>query len=382
MTLRKVSRNNSSNKTGKSLVLGQGRLKARRPVAVIDIGSNSVRQVIYEGLTRAPAVLFNEKVLCGLGEGLVATGRLNENAVERALRAIRRFVALQEQTHVGEVHIIATAAARDASNGRQFINQVEELTGCDVEVLTGEMEAHYAALGVRSGFHKPTGIVGDLGGGSLELVGIDTNVEPGLTLPLGGLRLRELAGESLEESRKIARTHLKASRTDWPKGKKTFYAVGGTWRSLGKLHIANQHHPLQSVHEYLVDAAEMARFCRKLVNRDASKFRGMDAVSKNRRELLPYGAVVLREIISLYKPDVIAMSSIGVREGFLYSRLTRRKQEQDSPAGLCQGFVHPARPFTQTLCGTRPMDGQGISQAGNRRKRRRGQASHCCLLPS
>lgn len=334
MTLPKVSRNNSSNRVGKPLELGQGRLKQRVPVAVIDIGSNSVRQVIYEGLTRAPAVLFNEKILCGLGEGLVASGKLNEIAVERALRAIRRFVALQDQTHVGEVHIVATAAARDASNGPDFIRRVHELTDCDVEVLTGEMEAYYAALGIKAGFHHPVGIVGDLGGGSLELAGINGGVEDPVSLPLGGLRLRELASDDLDKARKIARDHFRDTRTKWPnsasQGRRTFFAVGGTWRSLGKLHIANQHYPMPSVHEYQIDGDELSRFCRKILDEGLDGFRGINAVSKNRRELLPYGAVVLREFISAYEPDRIALSSLGVREGFLYSRLKATEKAKDS----------------------------------------------------
>jgi exopolyphosphatase/guanosine-5'-triphosphate,3'-diphosphate pyrophosphatase len=314
----------------KPLALGQGRLKERVPVAVVDIGSNSVRQVIYEGLTRAPAVLFNEKVLCGLGEGLVSTGKLNEVAVERALQTIRRFRALQFQAHVGEVHILATAAARDASNGPDFIRQVEALAGYPVEVLTGELEARYSALGIRSGFYKPAGIVGDLGGGSLELAGINEDIETGITLPLGGLRLRELAEGSLDKARKIARTHLRKNRIDWPGDTKTFFAVGGTWRSLGKLHIANRHYPLPAVHDYELDAAEMERFCTRIAQKDLEDFRGLAAVSKNRRELLPFGAVVLREIIHLYKPDRISISSLGVREGFLYSRLSERERAKDS----------------------------------------------------
>lgn len=330
MTLPKTSQNSSSSKKAKGLSLGQGRLQQRKPIAVVDIGSNSVRQVIYEGQTRAPAVLFNEKILCGLGEGLVATGKLNEVAVERALRALRRFVALQEQTHVDQVHILATAAARDAKNGPDFIDQVRKITGNDVEVLTGEMEAWYSGLGIKSGFHKPSGIAGDLGGGSLELIGIDRNPGEGITLPLGGLRLRELAEGSIDEAKKIAQEHIRQSSVEWPGEERTFFAVGGTWRSLGKLHIANHDYPLAAVHDYEIDAEEMLRFCEKVAAKDGNDISGMGAVSKNRRELLPYGAAVLAEIIQRYEPTKIAMSSLGVREGFLYSRLSKREQKKDS----------------------------------------------------
>lgn len=330
MTLQKVSPNSSSNESIPESELGQGRLKQRSPIAVIDIGSNSVRQVIYEGQTRAPSVLFNEKILCGLGEGLVASGKLNELAVERALRALRRFVVLQKQLQVGKVHILATAAARDASNGPDFIQQVNEITNCEVEVLTGQMEAHYSALGIKSGFHQPSGIVGDLGGGSLELVGINGTTAPGITLPLGGLRLRELASGSTAIAREIAREELSNQTVDWPAAKKVFYTVGGTWRSLAKLHMANRDYPLKATHEYEVDAGEMAEFCLKVAEDNLKDIKGMRAVSKNRRELLPFGAIVLHEIINQYQPDSIATSSLGVREGFLYSQLPASEQQKDS----------------------------------------------------
>ena len=330
MMLRRALHSSFSANQRKAIQLAQGRLKEREPVAVIDLGSNSVRQVIYEGQTRSPSVLFNEKILCGLGEGLHLSGKLNEIAVERAIRALRRFKQLQHQTGVGDVHVLATAAAREAENGPQFIARVEELMECHVEVLTGAMEAHYAALGIHAGFHKPSGIVGDLGGGSLELVNVNAKKGSGITLPLGGLRLREMAGESLSKAAKIARKAFSESTVTWDNSDKTFYAVGGTWRSLGRLHLSYYDHPLPAVHEYEVPADRMLRFCSKVAARQLSDIRGIEAVSKNRRELLPYGAAVMGEIIKAYAPDTIAISSLGVREGFLYSRLPQKEREKDS----------------------------------------------------
>lgn len=333
MMLQKVLRNVFSNDAVASAgaaPLPQGRLKEHVPVAVIDIGSNSVRQVIYEGLTRAPAVLFNEKVLCGLGSGMVASNRLNDKGVERALAALRRFKALRRLLDVRDVHIFATAAARDAENGPDFIDQVTAISGHAVEVLTGAREAEYSALGIKSGFHKPNGIVGDMGGGSLELIGINGETEPGITLPLGGLRLRDLAGGSVEKARKIAREQLKKATVEWPAKERTFYAVGGTWRSLGKLHIASHSYPLPAVHDYEVAADEMADFCREIAEKGPAHMRGITAVSKNRRDLLPFGALVLGEIIRRFEPKTIALSSLGIREGFLYSRLSEAERQRDS----------------------------------------------------
>lgn len=309
--------------------LGQGRLKDRRPIAVIDIGSNSIRQVVYEGLTRANSVLFNEKVLAGLGKGMVLTGRLDDVAVERALRAIERFVAMGKQLQVSKTHIIATAAARDAKNGIDFIRKVEEISGTTVEVLTGAMEAQYSALGIKNGFHNPNGIVGDMGGGSLELVGINGKVAEGITLPLGGIRLAELAAGNAEEAINIANSQLAETKVDWPAKGKTFYAIGGTWRSLGKLHMAHTKYPLPSVHDYTISAEEMMKFCELIITEGLSKISGVVAVSKNRRELLPMGAIVMRATLKRLGAKYVAFSSLGVREGVVYSLLSDEEQQKD-----------------------------------------------------
>ena len=308
----------------------QGRLGQIRPVAVIDIGSNSVRQVIYEGLTRAPAVLFNEKVLCGLGKGIAATGQMEPEAVERATAALRRFRALGRQAGVSETHILATAAARDASNGAEFIDQVEKMFGREVLVLTGAMEAQYSAWGIWSGFHKPDGIAGDLGGGSLELIGINGDIEGGVTLPLGGLRLAETAGDSITQAAKIAKREMEKARIAWPGAGRNFYAVGGTWRSLAKLHIAQTDYPLPVLHNYSVEAKQMLSFCKRLISKPLDDAKGIDAVSRNRRSLLPFGALVMREVITRMKAERVVISSLGVREGYLYSLLTEKDRAEDS----------------------------------------------------
>ena len=216
-----------------SPVVAQGRLKGLKPIAVIDIGSNSIRVVIYEGIVRSPTVLFNEKILCGLGKGLAKTGKLNEKSVEAALRALKRFRALAEQAGAVSIHALATAAAREASNGPDFIAQAEAILGRHIEVLSGKEEAHYSALGIISGFYRPKGVAGDLGGGSLELVAVnDHQIGEGITLPLGGLRLQDMSNEKLAEAAKIARTELARATLLKADQGMVFYAVGGSWRNL------------------------------------------------------------------------------------------------------------------------------------------------------
>ncbi|MBV2142765.1 exopolyphosphatase [Falsochrobactrum sp. TDYN1] len=313
-----------------SPAVAQGRLKGLKPVAVIDIGSNSIRVVVYEGIVRSPTVLFNEKLLCGLGKGLVRTGKLNEKSVEVALRALKRFRVLAEQAGAISIHALATAAAREAKNGPDFIAQAEAILGRHIEVLSGKEEAHYSALGIISGFYKPQGIAADLGGGSLELVAVkDHEIGDGITLPLGGLRLQDMANEDLDEAARIARTELdRATLLEKHQGE-VFYAVGGTWRNLAKLHMTANHYPLHVMHGYEMEPAEAQDFLKRVAKGNIDTMPGIEAVSKNRRQLLAYGATVLLEAIRRMKPSRIVFSALGVREGYLYSLLPKNEQKLD-----------------------------------------------------
>ncbi|MCX5493261.1 exopolyphosphatase [Kaistia dalseonensis] len=299
-----------------------GRLNGSGPVAIIDIGSNSVRLVVYERMSRSPMPLFNEKELAGLGRGVATTGRLNEDAVQAALAAIRRFVGLCGQMRVKTIHVLATAAAREATNGPSFLDEVETITGAPVSLLSGREEARLSAMGVLSGIHKPNGIAGDLGGGSLEVVDIvGQEVGIGETFPLGGLRLEEASEKTLKKAAAIAAEALTRS-TVLPKGQgRPFYAIGGTWRSLARLHMRQKGYPLHIMHEYAIPADEALDFCRMVARRDAESLDSIEAVSKSRRNLLPYGAIVLEQVIRAMKPSEIILSALGVREGLLYDLL-------------------------------------------------------------
>ena len=235
--------------------------KRASSVAVIDIGSNSVRLVVYEAMARSLVTIFNEKALCGLGREVQSTGLLAPDAVAKALTSLRRFRALCRIQKVGRVYAIATAACRDASNGADFIAKAERICGVPIEILSGPREAKLSALGVISGIHNPDGIVGDLGGGSLELIDVHGNrVRSGVTLPLGSLALQDLSHKSLKRAERIVRNdlidvaQLKAGRG------RTFYAVGGTWRALARIHILQSGYPLRVMHGYSIPAAEALDF--------------------------------------------------------------------------------------------------------------------------
>ncbi len=311
-------------------VVAQGRIHTAPPVAVIDIGSNSVRLVVYEGLARSLTPIFNEKMLAGLGREVLTTGLLPDDAVTKALAALARFRALCDAMRVGEIFAIATAACRDARNGAAFIAKAEQACGVAVEIVSGAREAELSALGVVSGFHKPDGIVGDLGGGSLELSDVrGRKLKAGTTLPLGGLALQDLSAKSLDKAEKIVRDALgqvnllKAGRD------RDFYCVGGTWRSLTRLHMWQTGYPLHVMHGYVIPAAEALEFSALVRRVDAETLSRIDIVNAARRPLLAYAALVLEHVVRSAGSARIVVSALGVREGLLFAMLGDEEQKRD-----------------------------------------------------
>jgi len=307
-----------------------GRRVGDGAVGVIDVGSNSIRLVLYERASRAPAVLFNEKVLAALGADLADAGRLSDEAMSRTLAAIRRFMMVARSADANALTILATAAARVAANGTEFMAQIEAAAGVPVRVLDGREEAEMAANGVLCGFWRPDGVVGDLGGGSLELIDVgDDRLGQGESFPLGTLRLKGDAKGMLSAAAAIVEKQLAASRQLPLLAGRNFYAVGGTWRSLVRLHMAQTDYPVSVMHHYSVPADQIEAFCDLIIQDGLESMRGSDVVSKGRRPLVPWGAAVLREIIRRGKPDAIVASALGVREGLIYSGLNDSEKARD-----------------------------------------------------
>jgi len=315
----------------------QGRLDRGQTIAVIDIGSNSVRLVIYEGLTRAPTPIFNEKVLAGLGREVQTTGLLAADAVEKALAALRRFRALCDTAGVRRLWCVATAACRDAENGAEFIAAAERICRKSIAVLSGVREAKLAALGVVSGVHTADGIVGDLGGGSIEFTDVRGHkLAKGLTLPLGGLALQDLSERSIKKADKIVRNSLaKVALLKRGEGR-SFYAVGGTWRALARLHMWQTGYPLHVMHGYVIPAREALEFCRLVHRVNPEMLSRIEMVNEARRPLLSYAALVLEHIIRIAKPKEIVISALGVREGLLFSELSKRERDRDGLIAAAQ----------------------------------------------
>lgn len=309
---------------------GQGRLEGYGPIAVIDIGSNSVRLVAYERLSRALTPLYNEKVLCGLGRGLAKTGQLSDDSVQLTLATLARFRHLSDQMQIKSLRVIATAAVREATNGDAFMQNAERILSAPLTILSGDEEARAAALGVQSGFYKPDGIVGDLGGGSLELVEVTPgHIGDGVSHKLGVIRMQEEAGGDAKRAYKLALERLSGDDAATSLANRTLYLVGGTWRNLAKLHMEITQYPLSVMHGYAVDANVFSVFCQDVARGKYEGHEAMRAVSRSRKALLPFGAAVLRALFEVGKSHQVVLSALGVREGLLFDDLEEAEKQRD-----------------------------------------------------
>lgn len=291
-----------------------------REAAVIDIGSNSVRMVLYRLEGRAVWTVFNEKVLAGLGRDLPATGRLSPAGVEMALTALRRFAAVLEGVRPAYTFVAATAAVREAADGPEFCDRVAATTGLKVRVLTGEEEAKYAALGVIAGEPRSDGVAADMGGSSLELIrvgGVPASV--GVTLPLGPFSLAETHGFDAARLRALIAERLKPAKERFSTTE--LHAVGGGWRSLAQLHMEMSDYPLRIVHQYAMTADDARAVARLVAQQSKASLDKLPGVSKRRAETLPYAALVLEGLIETLGLKTITFSAWGLREGLLYEKL-------------------------------------------------------------
>lgn len=284
-----------------------------RQAAVIDVGSNSVRLVIYRLDGRAIWTVFNEKALAGLGRDLPATGKLSPDGVDLAVATLRRFRTILEGWPQVAISVVGTAAVREAKDAPAFIDRVRREAGFEIRVLSGEEEAKYAALGVIAGQPDAQGVVGDLGGSSLELVRLDGSAE-GVTLPLGPFALGAPKTLNVDAVRRKIDAELTLAG---PFRTAEFQAVGGAWRNLALLHMAMADYPLRVAHQYQMsrsDAVDVARF---VARQSKASLERMQGLSKKRLETLPYSALVLDALIERLGVERVVISAYGVREGLL-----------------------------------------------------------------
>ncbi len=300
--------------------------RRRTMVGVIDIGSNSLRLVLYDRISRAPIVLFNEKVMCALGRSLNRTGRLDADGVVLARDNIERFVMLSRQLGVGRLDVLATSAVRDAEDGPSFVAEIEKRNNIKVTVVDGLREGRLSASGVLAGIPDADGITGDLGGGSVELA--ITGPQPSgfvVSLPIGPLRLLEAAGDPHTAIDKAIDGVPWLAQT----AGKPFYAVGGAWRALARIHMEHNNYPLHVIQNYGIERHSAELFLGLIERQSRRSLEKIMGFSRKRLETVPLAAYVLAKLLNRIQPSQIIFSALGLREGHLYELLPAAEQRQD-----------------------------------------------------
>ena len=309
-------------------------------IGIIDIGSNSIRLVVYDQQKRSPVPIYNEKVMCELGKGLAATGVLNPSGVELAKTTLRRLIAMGRNMDITSLYVMATAAVRDAKDGEGFAHYLEATYDIDVDIIPGKKEAKLGAYGVCSSMYRPKGITGDLGGGSLELVAVeDGKIEDHTSVPLGSLRMIDEARGDREKLKKLVAKRFE--ELNWLDDHKApnFYAIGGSFRALARMHMESNNYPLHILHEYKVEARPFLDFVHDIMALSDDKLAKFPGASAKRIPALPGAAFVLEQIIDRVEPDHIVFSASGIREGYLYEKLSPGTRNQDGLIASCTEFA-------------------------------------------
>jgi exopolyphosphatase / guanosine-5'-triphosphate,3'-diphosphate pyrophosphatase len=297
--------------------------------AIIDIGSNSVRLVVFSGPRRNPALIFNEKVMAGLGRSLAETGAIDEAAMTRAIHALERFRIVAREMDVDETVCVATAAVRDASNGEEFTRRVTAL-GLDITILSGEDEARTAGMGVLSAIPEADGIVGDLGGGSLDLARVaDGEVHETATLPLGVLRAAAIRRDDASALANKLKSMVDAYPWLSQHRGKPFYLVGGSWRAFARLDMHLKSYPLRVLHQYHIPVSRPDEVLVEFAAMERDAVRRATGLAPSRIETLPDAILLLRLMQRHLDPSEFVVSSFGLREGLLYARMDAEVRERD-----------------------------------------------------
>lgn len=310
--------------------------KALSRVGVVDVGSNSVRLVVFDGAARSPAYFYNEKIMCALGAGLAETGKLSPGGRVRALEAIRRFAALAEGMGIGPLTAVATAAVREAEDGDEFRQVVERETGIRLYVIDGKEEARLSAQGVLLGWPGSYGLVCDIGGSSMELANIDEGVVGRrLSSALGPLKLSGFTSNKKLRAhvREVMETLFEEMGSET--GKRLFL-VGGSWRAIARVDMERRGYPLTVLHEYRMTKDQIAATAGYLEVANLDAVRSRAGLSSDRMALVPIAIIVLRELVRAFKPKDITISSYGIREGMLYEQMPDKLRRRDPLIEACR----------------------------------------------
>jgi exopolyphosphatase/guanosine-5'-triphosphate,3'-diphosphate pyrophosphatase len=323
---------------GLSRALAQDPVTHAMPrLGVLDVGSNSVRLVVFDGAARSPAYFYNEKIMCALGDGLAETGRLNPRGRKRALAALERFAALARGMNLPPLTAVATAAVREAADGAEFCAEVLEKTGIVLHIIPGEEEARLSAQGVLLGWPGSYGTVCDIGGSSMELADLSNGrIGARITSPLGPLKLKEVKGGQKALTAHIAATidtlHAGMNRETGMR----LFLVGGSWRAIARIDMERRNWPLTVIHEYRMDLAAVAETRAYIEKADLGALRSRLGISEERMALVPLAVQVLDELVRTFRPKDIAVSSYGIREGLLYEKMSPELRATDPLIESCR----------------------------------------------
>ena len=319
-------------------------LAVERDIAVIDIGSNTVRLVHFRLQGRAICPVYNEKVMAGLGQGVRTTGKLNQEGREIALRALKRFQRILEAKGVSDIHTVATAAVRNADDGPEFVQEIANRSGFDVRILSGREEGEISALGLLAGIPDAHGMTGDLGGSSLELTPINNGVAgQGRTLALGPQEVLGTEEWDYDDARHKIDRRLDKYGLDGRPGQ-TFYAVGGAWRTLAHLAFAHENHPLKVVHQFEMTASEVDTITNLAIQASPASLEGTPGISRRRAVTLPYAALLLRRIVHRGNFARVSFSAYGLREGVLLENMPEGIRDQDPLIAGAEALARPIAP--------------------------------------
>ncbi len=310
--------------------------RALSRVGVVDVGSNSVRMVVFDGAARSPAYFFNEKVMAGLGQGMAESGRLHPEGRVRALQAIKRFQLLAEAMEIKPLTAVATAAVREAEDGPDFCKDVMDQTGLKLWVIAGEEEARLSAQGVLLGWPEAEGLVCDIGGSSMELAELNGGkVGKCFSTRLGPQRLMTVKGG--KKGRKAAiQEGVRDLAEKMGRYGEHLYLVGGSWRAIARIDMDRRGYPLAVLHEYRMSRKALYATIEHIEDTPTEELRARTGIGESRMALVPIAAQVLKELIRSLKPLDIAVSSYGIREGMLYQQMPQRLRDRDPLIEACR----------------------------------------------
>lgn len=322
------------------------RLKHKREIGrigVIDVGSNSVRLVVFDGDARAPAYFYDEKVMCGLGRNLTKTGLLNPDGKYRALAAINRFSLLAKSMNLTKLIAVGTAAVREAKDGPQFCDQIYHEFGVKLKAISGEEEAIMSARGVLLGWPHASGLVCDIGGSSMELAALrDGEIKKQATSALGPLSIMDTDPDERDHH---IQTLLAKLACDFQTQQDQLFLVGGSWRAIARFQMQHSGYPLHVLHDYRVKPRDLVPSLLMLKHSQGDQILAELSISETRKKLLPIASAVLLQVLEHFKVAEIAFSSYGLREGVYLSEMHKAMVRLDPLIEACRAEEELAARF-------------------------------------